>query len=276
MTRAVRLSIAGDYIFDHLDNILNSDLDSPTKGSLESIKQLRDLGVDMTPSKLNTLHYVMNKERSGLKLDGTEAQLRDDFLREAEYNFVNQAIMLPGAANRPLWLQDPRFGMFNQFQGFISTFTSTFLPRLWGDYVKRGSPAMKYNAFGTMATMILLGFVSQEFKDRLKYGESTPYLDEAEWIRRGISSSGLLGSSERVINTLFPMYETRSDGVFEWAWNEASGQAPSVSMLTSAAGSIADLIEGDTQKATDKFLRITPVGPITWFRKDLAELVGGN
>lgn len=276
MTRAIRLSIAGDYIFDHLDNILNSDLDNPTKGSLESIRTLRDLGIDMNRNRIRQLHTLMNKQRSGQELtEGNKARI-DDFLREAEYNFVNQAIMLPGAANRPLWLQDPRFAMFNQFQGFISTFTSTFLPRLWGDYVKRGSPAMKYNAFATMATMIMLGFVSQEFKDRLKYGETSPYLDEAEWIRRGISSSGLLGSSERVINTLFPMYETRTDGVFDWAWNEASGQAPGISMLSSAGGSLANFIEGDAEKGVDKLLRMTPVGPITWFRKDLAALAGGE
>jgi hypothetical protein len=276
MTRAIRLSIAGDYIFDHLDNILNSDLDSPTKGALESIRHLRDLGLDLNKSSLGTLHSVLNKERSGAELTEDELEYKDTFFREAQYNFVNQAIMLPGAANRPLWLQDPRFTMLNQFQGFISTFTSTFLPRLWGDYVKRGSPAMKYNAFATMATMVLLGFVSQEFKDRLKYGETSPYLDEAEWIRRGISSSGLLGSSERVINTLFPMYETRTDGVFDWAWNEATGQAPGLSMLSSAGGSLANFIEGDVEKGVDKLLRMTPVGPITWFRKDLAALAGGD
>jgi hypothetical protein len=276
MTRAIRLSIAGDYIFDHLDTILNSDLDNPTKGSLESIQSLRNLGIDMDPQSLSTMHEVMNKDRAGIKLNGFETAVKNEFFREAEYSFVNQAIMLPGAANRPLWLQDPRFALFNQFQGFISTFTSTFLPRLWGDYVKRGSPAMKYNAFATMATMILLGFVSQSFKDRLKYGEASPYLDQAEWIRRGVSSSGLLGSSERVINTLYPMYETRSDGVFQWAWNEGTGQSPALGTASTLVGGVGDLIKGDTQRSVDKLLRGTPVGPITWLRKDLAALAGGN
>jgi hypothetical protein len=278
MTRAVRTSIAGDYIFDKLDDILTADLEGGPldKGTLESIRHLRDLGMDVNMTSLKQLKDIMTKHQVGVELSPEEDAFLDKQLREATYSFVNQAIMLPSAANRPLWLQDPRFALFNQFQGFISTFTSTYIPRLWGEYVKRGSPAMKYNAFATMATMILLGFVSQEIKDQLKYGETSPYLDEAEWLRRGISSSGLLGSSERVINTLYPMYETRSDGVFEWAWNEASGQSPAIGSMASGIGGVGNIIEGETTRGMDKLLRLTPVGPITWFRKDLAELLGGE
>lgn len=278
MTRAVRTSIAGDYIFDKLDDILTADLEGGPldKGTLESIRHLRDLGMDVNMTSLKQLKDIMTKHQVGVELSPEEDAFLDKQLREATYSFVNQAIMLPSAANRPLWLQDPRFALFNQFQGFISTFTSTYIPRLWGEYVKRGSPAMKYNAFATMATMILLGFVSQEIKDQLKYGETSPYLDEAEWLRRGISSSGLLGSSERVINTLYPMYETRSDGVFEWAWNEASGQSPAIGSMASGIGGVGNIIEGETTRGMDKLLRLTPVGPITWFRKDLAEVLGGE
>ena len=277
MTRAIRTSIAGDYILDQLDVILSADLDAPLdKGTLEATRHLRDLGLDVNMVSLKQLQSSMTKQSLGIKLTPEEEADLSEQIREATYSFVNQAIMLPSAANRPLWLQDPRFALFNQFQGFISTFTSTYIPRLWGEYVKRGSPAMKYNAFATMATMILLGFVSQELKDQLKYGETSPYLDEAEWLRRGISSSGLLGSSERIINTLYPMYETRTDGVFEWAWNETSGQSPAISTMASAIGGVGNIIEGDTTRGMDKLLRITPVGPVTWFRKDLAELLGGE
>ena len=277
MTRAIRTSIAGDYILDQLDVILSADLDAPLdKGTLEATRHLRDLGLDVNMVSLKQLQSSMTKQSLGIKLTPEEEADLSEQIREATYSFVNQAIMLPSAANRPLWLQDPRFALFNQFQGFISTFTSTYIPRLWGEYVKRGSPAMKYNAFATMATMILLGFVSQELKDQLKYGETSPYLDEAEWLRRGISSSGLLGSSERIINTLYPMYETRTDGVFQWAWNETSGQSPAISTMASAIGGVGNIIEGDTTRGMDKLLRITPVGPVTWFRKDVAELLGGE
>ena len=70
-----------------------------------------------------------------------------DTMREATYNWVNEAIALPGSANRPLIYQDPRFALFTQFQGFVATFTANHIPKLWAEYAKRGTPAMKYNAF---------------------------------------------------------------------------------------------------------------------------------
>ena len=90
--------------------------------------------------------------------------------REATASFINEAVALPGSANRPLIYQDPRFALFTQFQGFMATFTANHIPKLWGEYIKRRTPAMKYNAFAVMATMIMLGFASQHLKDMLKYG----------------------------------------------------------------------------------------------------------
>ena len=46
--------------------------------------------------------------------------------------------------------------------------------------------------------------------------------------------------------------------------------------MASAIGGVGNIIEGDTTSGMDKLLRITPVGPVTWFRKDVAELLGGE
>ena len=59
---------------------------------------------------------------------------------------------------------------------------------------------MKYTAFATMATMIMLGFISQYLKDLLKYGETPKWLEPGDLIQRGIGASGLLGTGERVYN----------------------------------------------------------------------------
>ena len=65
----------------------------------------------------------------------------------------------------------------------------------------------------------MLGFASQHMKDWVKYGagdeedfeEKTgknPYLDKAEYIRRGLLSTGLLGTGERLVNAMFPLRAT--------------------------------------------------------------------
>ena len=60
----------------------------------------------------------------------------DQNMQDAVYNFVNQRVQTPGAANRPLFFQDPHFALLTQFNGFISTFTANVVPKLWNDYVR--------------------------------------------------------------------------------------------------------------------------------------------
>ena len=139
--------------------------------------------------------------------------------------------------------------MFTQFQGFISTFTANHIPKLWGEYVKRGTTAMKYNAFAIMATMVMLGFASQYLKDLIKFGQRTPYLEDAEYLQRGIRASGLLGTGERVLDQFFPLYDQRSSNTGDWILNTTTGEAPAISNLKRAADIPAKLLQGDPYSA---------------------------
>ena len=191
-------------------------------------------------------------------------------MREASFNFVNDAVALPQAANRPLIYQDPRFALFTQFQGFIATFTANHIPKLWGEYVKRGSPAMKYNAFALMSTMIMLGFASQYLKDLIKYGGQSPYLNDAEYLQRGIRSSGLLGTGERVLDQFFPLYEQRSGNPGEWVWNTTSGESPALSNLKRVGRGTGQLLSGDVGSAAKQFAKSTPgIGPFNLITEGL-------
>ena len=166
-TRAVRASLAADYLFDKADIVwgYTQGRSEYTREVQEAQESLRNLGIDV-----DRFTQVNTKQQAGMPLTPEEDAFYKDTMREATYNWVNEAIALPGAANRPLIYQDPRFALFTQFQGFIATFTANHIPKLWGEYVKRGTPAMKYNAFATMAvTMIMMGFLSQHMKDYIKY-----------------------------------------------------------------------------------------------------------
>ena len=203
----------------------------------------------------------MGQEVPQSNLTNAERGRIDAMMREAEYSFVNEAVVLPKAANRPLFYLDPRFALLNQFQGFMSTFTANHIPRLWNEYIKRGSPAMKYNTFAMMTAMIMLGFASQYLKDLIKYGEVSPYLDEAELVRRGVLSSGLAGTPERVIEFMFPIYETRSKNAGEWVWNTASGESPSLANVARLGQGAANLIKGEIPEATWDVSKAT-IGPL--------------
>jgi hypothetical protein len=274
MTRAIRAGIAWDYMFNHLETISGHPEGYPLTNAVEeAYEHLRNLGLDT--GKINELTILGLK----VKLDtATETELArlKDLTQVATTNFINDAIMMPGAANRPLIYQDPRFALFTQFQGFISVFQSTFIPKLWGEYIKRGSPEMTYQAFSMMVLMIAMGFASQELKDRLKFGGENPYLDDFEKGRRAINSSGLLGTGERVLNTVFPIYQSRTDNIGEWAAGEVVGQAPALSSITSMAGGVADLIQQDTDMGVNKLLKATPIGPFTALRHKVRDAITGK
>ena len=262
-TRTLRASFAGDFLKTKLELIANSDPDSKTNEVQEAEEQLRNYGLDVDTA----VQSYMNGE-----------PISDAQLREFQFNWINDAVVLPQAANRPLIYQDPRFALFTQFQGFISAFTANQLPKMWGEYVKRGTPSMKYNAFATMATMIMLGFASQYLKDLLKYGElrkfgpdEHPYLNTSEYLQRGVRASGLLGTGERVLDQFFPIYEQRSDNAGEWLFNTTTGESPSLGFAKRIISGVGYGVTGDIGRAAKEAVRTTPLGPFNFIRDAAGE-----
>ena len=268
-TRAARASIAGDYMFDKARTIFEQRRsgDPKTREIQEAEEGLRNLGIDVD-------QYVDLINKHG-PLSPQQEAFMEAQTREATFNFINEAVALPQSANRPLIYQDPRFALFTQFQGFIATFTANHIPKLWGEYVKRGTPAMKYNAFATMMTMVALGFASQYLKDLIKYGGTTPHLDTNEYVQRGIRGSGLLGTGERVLDQFFPLYEQRSDGVGSWVFNTTSGESPALGYAKNLAQGAGNVISGEGGAALNNLAKATPVNP---FRHQLKgwDFGGGN
>ena len=106
----------GDFLKTKLELIANSDPDSKTNEVQEAEEQLRNYGLDVD---------------TAVQAYMTGEPISDAQLREFQFNWINDAVVLPQAANRPLIYQDPRFALFTQFQGFISAFTANQLPKMW-------------------------------------------------------------------------------------------------------------------------------------------------
>ena len=267
-TRAARASIGMDFINDKAKELVDHDLsgEPPTRATQEAEEMLRNLGIDVDGYKL-----AYQQAAAGLELSPEADAAFQQAATEGMFNWINDAVALPQAQNRPLIYQDPRFALFTQFQGFIATFTANHIPKLWGEYVKRGTPAMKYNAFATMTTMIALGFASQYLKDLIKYGQSSPHLDDAEYLQRGVRASGLLGTGERVLDQFFPIYEQKTDGVGDWVFKTGTGESPALSHAGRIAKAGGKLLEGDVGQAVKYGLKSAPfAGPFS----GLAEAAG--
>ena len=263
-TRALRGSIAADYIMDKLEIVASRDLDNLTNEDVEAADALRNLGLNVE-EMIDAYHETERTPEQEAKLDQD--------LRTASFNFINDAIVLPQTANRPLFYNDPRFALFTQFHGFISAFQSNHLPKLYRQAFKGQTPSMKYNAFAVMATMIMLGFVSQHLKDLIKYGQATPYLtDNDEYIRRAIGATGLLGVGERGLELVNPIYEQRHSGPLDWAFNSVVGESAAASKLQGTLGDLGHAISGDPNRATKGLLKWAPGGgPLTEGRQQIAD-----
>ena len=256
-TRALRAAMATDYLADKLQVYADADTSALTNEDVEARDALRNLGINVE----DIVDLYRAAETRQLS-EEENAQL-DDAMRTATFNFVNDAVVLPQAANRPLFYQDPRFQLFTQFHGFISTFQANHLPKMYRSLFKGQTPSIKYNAFATMATMIMLGFLSQYIKDLLKYGQATEYLDTPKKIQRAIGASGLMGTTERLLNVVNPLYESRYNNSIEWAADTLLGESAGLSTaarLGDAAGSVFD---GNTSRTAHKLSKLTPlVGPV--------------
>jgi hypothetical protein len=269
--RSARAGSANDFMMNHMDIIIQGRGKPDTNEVIASKVALRNIGMDI--NRISTLIDPATKDIDYDTLSPNEKKFWDDQRDSGMYNFINDAIALPGSANRPLFYQDPRLAMFTQFNGFIAVFTAHHIPKMWNEYIKNGSPSMRYNTFAMMTTMIMLGFVSQYLKDLIKYGETSPYLTDAGKMRRAVNSSGLLGTGERLINLMFPMYDKNTTGIVDNIGTTVLDEMPAMAPVVRMVEAAGHLNDGNGSKAVYSAMRAAPLtGPLT----GLAKYVSGN
>ena len=257
-TRTIRASFFNDFLIRNLD-ILHQQKNEGTADTNETREARRFLEkMGVPPDRMLELSEQL------LAAEGNPSpKLQADWEAQFDnglFNFINEAVPLPDAMGRPLFYSDPHYAMFTQFQGFISKFTAHHIPRLY-DLVKNATPGFKYSTFATLMSMLLLGYAAQHLKDLIKFGESSPYLEDNEKYLRALYSSGLLGTTERVLsnNMLFPLYEDRSRTMGEAIWNFGTGEAPSSAIFENVYKLGHGLIEGDSRSIVKSSASLTPL-----------------
>ena len=90
--------------------------------------------------------------------------------------------------------------------------------------------------------------------------------------------AGILGTSERVLDLAFPIYEQRSDGVGDWVWNTSTGESPAIGTAKRLGRGAGKIWEGETQEGVKQILKSSPgIGPLTAFNEFLSQgLTGGG
>jgi len=225
-TRVGRLSLANDMIFGDFEIISMFPEGSAERSSglyIDAFERLRELNIDPIPAAETYKVMVdLAKRKLGEGADPeaiyeTMIQYNPDFMKTmdiARVSFVDNAIAHPTAMNRPIWYSNPAYRIFTQYNGFMSVFTAQLLPKIWRR-IKRGDPTARYNAVAVAASMIALGFLNQMLKDEWKYDGAPGWITTKGYVQRGISSSGLIGTPERLLSAISPIYDMSK------TWNES-------------------------------------------------------
>jgi polyhydroxyalkanoate synthesis regulator phasin len=283
--RTLRLSVAGDAINGFLDIVDGSrSWQNDTLEVQEARQALIDLNIN--PDELNSLRKKVKRLEQDLARLGVdpeklvEGELEGDFsanpvvqeylrvknerdrlMRTGSINFVDIAVANPRAYNRPFFYANKKLAMLTSFQGFISAFTATILPNIYKGLIAR-KVSTNIDSVRTIALLITLGFAAQYLRDMIKYGETPEWIDDDEKLQRAIYSSGLLGSTERIVDMAMPLYPQRSDGILDGAYNFAEGEMPALNWVGRVGKAFGEAYQGDPGSAAKYAYRALPiVGP---------------
>ena len=227
-SRVARLAIANDAIFTDIETIIGFYEVGKQNSNYanDAYERLREMNID--PVKTARQFKLVMSEVSKLQESRTEGFVAKDgerldtrvmheyifknhadlynTLEDARISFVDNALARPTSIDRPLWYSNPHFRLLTQYQGFLSTFTSHIIPKLY-KRAKKTDPTIKYQAFAVAATMMALALIGQEAKDQWKFGTHSPYVDtNLKTAQRGLSASGLLGTGHRLLDYVHPIY----------------------------------------------------------------------
>ena len=279
-TRVAKLSMAQDAIVEDLEIVYNH-MEGGSNFAADAYERLRELNID--PVGLSKAYqlaattikneangdysnnnvYEIIAKKAAEAAPGSKGNVMKyvmDSLQIARHSYVDNALANPTAVDRPLWYSNPHFRLMTQYKGFLSTFTSHILPRIWRA-AKHGNPEAKYQAVAMAATMIMFGFLGQDLKDEWKYETGiNPWLDDAGRMQRGLSASGLLGTPGELVNIINPIYDFNRDTI-DFA-SEFLG--PFTSTLTKGYKIADSIVQGDANRAAYYATSNVPIVGRNW------------
>ncbi len=191
VTRIMALAGGKEFIKRHVQR--------PNKNSDRFLRQLNITAADVRFDKNGDLLILSRIQR---ETDGvlTEEELaRDDRVRNALNRFVNESILRPNAAQRPIWASDPNYALIFHLKSFMFSFHDRILRR-----------AFQEAALGNVAPLVLLtAFVpamlfADILRDMIQFGlDGNPRKERwglEDHIWNATQRSGLNGIGQLVID----------------------------------------------------------------------------
>lgn len=196
-----------------------------------SARYLDELGLTARDVRLDSegnLRLLTEEERQS----ATAARIAaDDRLRNAVFRFVDEAILRPDSAQRPVYGSDPHFMLVFHLKGFMYSFYERIMKRAWREAVDNGNltPAMSLSLYvpGMIFADMLRDAVKDAFGDQ--DDDRRDDWDLGDWSSHALERSGLYG----------PYVQQVADSHEDY---ERFGKLPGMSLLGPAAEHAHDIV----------------------------------
>ena len=237
MTRVISANMAQDFITKHADEAM--------KGNDRSIRYLKELG--LTPEDVFKAYDNPSAKTTGEILDLTTPEGQK--VQEAILSFVDESIIRPNAAQRPVWASDPHYMLIWQLKSFFYSFGQVVVggavreaKARWKEGDKVGSMMSAGLLFGALMPLAALALQTREMI-KGAVGKSVGEEDEGilAYLFDLIDRAGILGP----ISIIKAMYEAPN-----------YGRSSVVAGLGPTAGTIEQFFDGSTK---DLVKRLTPI-----------------
>jgi len=277
-TRMAALSIASDVVVGMLGSLRQVPADRRkvafatgeglTNEQGQSLLALQQYGMDvyMVTDLLDAAQNSPEElfTRQFLEANDPRVERLQDNIYTTLANFVDARTVNPQPFNMPKYFSDPRLRIITAMGRFMASAHNVLLPRLYREFMLNGSVAMRYQAFSTIAMALLFAALANALKDRLSYGEESPYVKGyRKNIQRTVSSAGLLGQYERVLDNLLPVYPQPKTDITtnpaKWTINKVKDISPVASWAARPVEAAMYLSEDKPAAAVKQLARATPV-----------------
>lgn len=174
-----------------------------------------------------------------------EEKARDDRVRAALNQFVDEAILRPNAAERPIYFNDARFMLFTHLKQFMYSFHAIILRRVANEAIEGNyMPALRLMSY------VPITMVAIALKEGIK-GDDDEDKDWATAISQGFDRSGVGGLPQF-------FYEALSGG--DYGKNFGSGFLdPTSESLLDAVDALTSAGTDDDVKALTRFMPLQSV-----------------
>jgi hypothetical protein len=249
----------GQRMIERLLGDLSSGTSSGSRMA-RSLMELRELGID---------------EVAGMRWVKAGADRNDPFWKSVQLGaarFVNDVVMSPRVANKPLWMSNEHFALVSQLKGYNTVFGNTVLKR-WLRKVTKGSAYDRSKVASTVGLMVGVMMLSNELREYVKYGPAgNPKTKDAPWYAKvGMAADrlGLTGAFQPLVDMTYG-YRFGTSGI-------SQGMGPLASQTEQALGGAGMAMKGDPDKLRKEFINAIPLLNANFrFRKWLEVQMGAE